>query len=73
MISFTPPIFLIWILLLVHVYFLLFLLEKPKVKVLSKTEIIGALSPAERARIKDLMEQNQGLLTVLKRHFVSIF
>lgn len=41
--------------------------QKLDVKVLSRAEIVGVISPEERARRKKLMEENKGALTILKR------
>ncbi|VDN97411.1 unnamed protein product, partial [Rodentolepis nana] len=41
--------------------------QKLDVKVLSKAEIVGIISPEERARRKKLMEENKSALTILKR------
>ncbi|VUZ54501.1 unnamed protein product [Hymenolepis diminuta] len=41
--------------------------QKLDVKVLSRAEIVGIISPEERARRWKLMEENKGALTILKR------
>lgn len=42
-------------------------LEKMDIKVLSKAEIVGIISPEERSRRKKLMEENKNALRILKR------
>ncbi|KAH9285227.1 Large subunit GTPase 1 -like protein [Echinococcus granulosus] len=44
-----------------------FAAQKVNVRVLSKAEIVGIITPEERARRKVLMQQNKSALTVLKR------